>query len=103
MKVKKLCLQNYGRFDDLEMEFAPNNEIKGNVTIIVGNNGAGKSQILQALATGFSWFVNELVFKNNQNQYVLTKQSNNEYLSLPDEGDFICQHQIKNNKKTSKY
>lgn len=57
MKVKQLQLQHYGRFDNLTMEFAPNGETKGNVTIIVGNNGAGKSQILQALATGFSWFV----------------------------------------------
>lgn len=84
MKVKKLHLQNYGRFDELQMEFAPNDEIKGNVTIIVGNNGAGKSQVLQALATGFSWFVNgvkdessgldieEQLIKNNYNEAQIT-------------------------------
>lgn len=83
MKVKKLQLQNYGRFDDLTMEFAPNNDTKGNVTIIVGNNGAGKSQILQALATGFSWFVNNL-----------TKESG--------VGDFIRNDRIKNNSEQAK-
>ena len=31
---------------------------KGETFGLVGNNGAGKSQILQALATGLSWFVN---------------------------------------------
>lgn len=72
MKVKQLQLQNYGRFDDLTIRFAPTDEIKGNVTIIVGNNGAGKSQILQALATGFSWFVNGL--KNKSDGFEIDKK-----------------------------
>ena len=60
MKVKRLHLQNYGRFEDLKIDFAPTAEKAGNVTVIVGNNGAGKSQILQALATSLSWFVGYL-------------------------------------------
>ena len=60
MKVKRLQLQNYGRFENLNIDFAPTAENTGNVTVIVGNNGAGKSQILQALATGLSWFVGSL-------------------------------------------
>ncbi len=60
MKVKRLHLQNYGRFEDLKIDFAPTAEKTGNVTVIVGNNGAGKSQILQALATSLSWFVGSL-------------------------------------------
>lgn len=60
MKVKHLHLQNYGRFEDLKIDFAPTAEKSGNVTVIVGNNGAGKSQILQALATSLSWFVGSL-------------------------------------------
>ena len=57
MKVKRLHLQNYGRFEDLNIDFAPTAEKTGNVTVIVGNNGAGKSQILQALATNISWLI----------------------------------------------
>ncbi|WP_440463707.1 AAA family ATPase [Psychrobacter sp. ASPA161_6] len=60
MKVKHLHLQNYGRFEDLKIDFAPTSEKAGNVTVIVGNNGAGKSQILQSLATSLSWFVGSL-------------------------------------------
>ena len=58
MKIKQLQLQNYGRFENLTVDFAPTETRVSNVTVIVGNNGAGKSQILQALATGLSWFVN---------------------------------------------
>lgn len=61
MKVKSLHLQNYGRFEDLKIDFAPTASRSSNVTVIVGNNGAGKSQILQALATSLSWFVSKLI------------------------------------------
>tara|TARA_R110002073_G_scaffold46462_1_gene126771 strand:+ start:141 stop:1631 length:1491 start_codon:yes stop_codon:yes gene_type:complete len=64
MKVKRLQLQNYGRFESLNIDFAPTSQKAGNVTVIVGNNGAGKSQILQALATGLSWFVEKLSDEN---------------------------------------
>ena len=79
MKIKQLQLRNYGRFEDLTIDFAPTEDRASNVTVIVGNNGAGKSQILQALATGLSWFVSGL-----QNKKQL--------------GDFIKSNEIKNGK-----
>lgn len=60
MKVKKLHLENYGRFDNLTVEFAPTATRTGNVTLIVGNNGAGKSQILLGLRNIFREFLAEL-------------------------------------------
>lgn len=84
MKIKNLKLENYGRFEHLDIDFAPTAEKTGNVTVIVGNNGAGKSQILQALAINLSWFVAllkteigegfdipELSIKNNQNNVLI--------------------------------
>ncbi|MBU5617382.1 AAA family ATPase [Psychrobacter sp. TAE2020] len=68
MKVKRLQLQNYGRFEDLGINFAPTAEKTSNVTVIVGNNGAGKSQILQALATSLSWFVARLSDDNRDGE-----------------------------------
>ncbi len=68
MKVKSLHLQNYGRFEDIKIDFAPTAEKTGNVTVIVGNNGAGKSQILQALATGLSWFIARLSDDNRDGE-----------------------------------
>ena len=77
MKIKQLHLQNYGRFEDLTVDFAPTQNISGNVTVIVGNNGAGKSQILQALATGLSWFVNGLQNKQPIGDFIATNEIRN--------------------------
>lgn len=98
MKVKKLHLQNYGRFYNLEVEFAPNDNTQGNVTIIVGNNGAGKSQILQALATGFSWFVSGLT--NNQAIVKHSKKFKYEW-NFDYEADYISKNMVQNNKSYS--
>ena len=98
MKVKHLHLQNYGRFEDLKIDFAPTAEKSGNVTVIVGNNGAGKSQILQALATGLSWFVNGLKDYSKETKV----RANKEHGFLQsNEGEYIEQSQIKNNKDYS--
>ena len=57
MEIKKLTLNNLGRFENLEVDFAPTEDNQSNVTVFIGNNGAGKTSILDALATSFSWFV----------------------------------------------
>ena len=104
MKVKRLHLQNYGRFEDLKIDFAPTSEKAGNVTVIVGNNGAGKSQILQALATSLSWFIGylrngkvsgfaieESSIKNNKNDVlaeITTDFGSHNYISLFNEDGY---------------
>ncbi|SNT70929.1 AAA family ATPase [Psychrobacter sp. LV10R520-6] len=57
MEIKKLTLNNLGRFENLEVDFAPTEDNRSNVTVFIGNNGAGKTSILEALATSLSWFV----------------------------------------------
>ncbi len=98
MKVKRLHLQNYGRFEDLKIDFAPTIEKTSNVTVIVGNNGAGKSQILQALATSLSWFVGSLktgetigskielnLIKNDKSEASIKVITNHQKDSKPDD------------------
>ncbi|WP_350588196.1 MULTISPECIES: AAA family ATPase [unclassified Psychrobacter] len=60
MEIKKLTLNNLGRFESLEVDFAPTEDNESNVTVFIGNNGAGKTSILDALATSLSWFVARL-------------------------------------------
>ncbi len=54
MKVKSLTLRSFRGIDDLTLDFA------SNVTVLIGNNGVGKSSILDALAISFTQFVEKL-------------------------------------------
>jgi predicted ATP-binding protein involved in virulence len=57
MKIETLELKNVGQFPSLKVDFAPQPDVSSNVTILIGNNGAGKTSVLKSLATALSWFV----------------------------------------------
>lgn len=52
MKVKHLRLNSFRGFDELTLEFSADSP-----TVIIGNNGVGKSSILDCLATLLSWLI----------------------------------------------
>ena len=74
MKIKQLQLQNYGRFENLTIDFAPTEDRASNVTVIVGNNGAGKSQILQALGVLLSWSFPRLAYNFEEEGWWFTEK-----------------------------
>ena len=54
MKLNRIKLQNFRCFESLEIEFDPR------LTVIVAENGIGKTTILDAIATGFVRFLTKL-------------------------------------------
>lgn len=54
MKLNRIKLQNFRCFESLEIEFDPR------LTVIVAENGIGKTTILDAIATGFGRFLTKL-------------------------------------------
>jgi predicted ATP-binding protein involved in virulence len=77
VKIKSFKIENIGRFSDLEINFSEDNKIHNHV-LLIGNNGSGKTTILESIALSLSWFVarvkneksnglpiNELKVKNN--------------------------------------
>lgn len=57
MDIKSIHIRNIGRFSNLDVELAPNENVTGNITIFIGNNGCGKTSILKGAATSLSWFI----------------------------------------------
>ena len=51
MKIKSITLSNFRCFENLEIE------LNDNLTVIVGNNGAGKSSILDAISIAIGTFL----------------------------------------------
>jgi len=51
MKIQKLCLRNFKRFHKLDLDFRdPETGFAEDLIVLVGQNGSGKSSILQAVA-----------------------------------------------------
>jgi len=60
MEIQRAILNNIGLFENLEISLAPTKQNPSNITVFVGNNGTGKTSVLQALATSLSWFTARL-------------------------------------------
>ena len=51
MEIKSFRLNNLGRFKELEADLAPADQVLSNITVFIGNNGAGKTSILKAFCS----------------------------------------------------
>ena len=59
MKLKKLQIQGYKNLKDITIDFSN----KNGTTLLVGNNGCGKSNILEAISSIFGGLYNDRIHK----------------------------------------
>jgi len=95
VKIKQISIENIGRFSNLEIDSSYENKIYNHI-ILIGNNGSGKTTILESIALSLSWFVarvrsekgngaiiSELKINNNAN-------SGNIKINIDDNGNDYC-------------
>ena len=81
MKIDKINIENYKCF---EGKFAL--EFTEGVNILVGNNEAGKSTILEALHLALTGLLNGRYLRNELSQYLFNNEVTNKYLRRVNEG-----------------
>lgn len=64
MKIQKINLIDYKGHKDLSLEF------ESNLTVIYGENGAGKSSLLDAISISLSWIVARLKNQRGQGKFI---------------------------------
>lgn len=72
MEIKKLHIENFTQFSDLTLE------LSNKVTVFIGNNGAGKTSILRALATLLTWFIARIERKKGSGSHILDSDIEND-------------------------
>ncbi|MFM7190242.1 MAG: AAA family ATPase, partial [Microcystaceae cyanobacterium] len=73
MKVKRLELKGFRGFDEIVLDF---DVTPGRPTVFIGNNGVGKSSILDALAILLSWFIKRVEFDPDIPEHIVINDDN---------------------------
>lgn len=84
MKIEKVAIENFKGFKERFVL-----DINDGTNIIVGDNEAGKSTILEAIHLALTGFLNGRYLKNDLTQYLFNNEVVNEYLSKLNNGEHI--------------
>ena len=78
MKIKKVYIENFKSFRKLELD------LNSGINILVGNNEAGKSTILEATHLALTGLLNGKYLKNDLTEYLFNFECIQEYLANPE-------------------
>lgn len=81
MQIKNVRIENYKCFKDLF-----NIDLKDGVNILVGDNEAGKSTILEAIHLALTGMLDWRYLRNKISQYLFTREVVEGYLNLLKQG-----------------
>lgn len=83
MQIKKVYIENFKSFKKLEIA------LNSGINIIVGNNEAGKSTILEAIHLALTGLLNGKYLKNDLTEYLFNVECIQEYLKNPETLPYI--------------
>ncbi len=83
MNIKKVYIENFKSFKKLELD------LNSGFNIIVGNNEAGKSTILEAIHLALTGLLNGKYLKNDLTEYLFNVECIQEYLENPETVPYI--------------
>jgi putative ATP-dependent endonuclease of OLD family len=78
VKIKKVYIENFKSFKKLELD------LDSGINILVGNNEAGKSTILEAIHLALTGLLNGKYLKNDLTEYLFNVECIQEYLENPE-------------------
>jgi len=77
MEIKSLKLTDVGHFGDMDIQFAPTPTHRSNITVLVGNNGSGKTTILKSLNICLSWLIAKIRSNKGNGKYLVDEDIRN--------------------------
>jgi putative ATP-dependent endonuclease of OLD family len=83
MNIKKVYIENFKSFPKLELD------LNSGINILVGNNEAGKSTILEAIHLSLTGLLNGKYLKNDLTEYLFNVECIQEYLLNPETLPYI--------------
>jgi len=85
MKLKELQIQGYKNLGDITIDFSINN----GTTLFVGNNGCGKSNILEAISSIFGGLYNDRIHKPHFNYHLKYEKNHHDVDIALHDGKYV--------------